>query len=206
MVTIGMRSKGRAALCTLGLTILSASAINGCTSSAEVSELKKQVASLQGKLVAVEQGQHRRDAKPPSQEDQLKLVKERELALQSRVDKERASENKQTTQVGRERLERALRIADERARSRGASGSLAQFTCYATLCRAETSHPSDKAYDLFVDAAFGSGEAGEPLYPAWVTIPRVQGTSTGTRTALLYLGVPKNLPPLAPPPKDVKPR
>ncbi len=183
IMRVGIRGIGRAAFAALGIHLIAACGPGA--SASEVANLRAEVEKLKQKLRAQDG-----ERPPPGQE--AIFLKAREALFDKRIAGERQDDA--ATKESQRLLQLALTAADKET---GAGPNKNQGTldikCYGTLCRAQTTHASVKAYEAFLRAAFSGipGEKDAPdrprLYPGWYSVTEAN-TTGGKVAAVFYVG------------------
>jgi len=179
----------RAAFGALGMIFASACVTQRSDSSNEVVELKSQIKALQAQLTSFETNVKNRQA--PAADTSAKQqegVNAAERLMQAKVTAEQASYDARASDAVKQKLEEAFNAAGKDPDNKGKydppGGSVKEIKCYATICRGQTTHVNDAAYQAFVRAAFTGGDR---KYPGWFALIRLESAGQA-KTALFYLG------------------
>ena len=162
----------------------------GCTTSnSEVASLRSEVRQLRKTIAGM-------NGPPPPVAERVKLARDDEAKLQTRVDAEQRQENAERSTDGKKTLQAAALDADQTVRPDGGtapnSSTVTSFNCYVTICKGTSTHANEEAYRAFLTQAFG---AGPHRYKSWFNVTRVEPVGGGAgRTAVFYTGVAKGSP------------
>jgi hypothetical protein len=147
----------------------------------EIDALKRRLSLIEGK-----------EGRLPSADERLVLFKRREAQFESRAKGDTQLMAAKTTLL-QKALNRSLQLADRDLHSTRKLGSFViPMQCYPTICKGQTKHDSQQAYEAFYREAFEGTPDHESQVDEWVTIAHVVPVTDGgpERLATFYVGVP----------------